>query len=423
MSAVGQRTPTLSELQTWSRPEFDAYEPCHWRGEPTPKRVIETIIRAAEREIEWRGERNANSLRDFWYNPTKPILERAFPEKLADDSYDFVRRMSQYLSEALSEMVQEGHLTYRDLNILDESRERKIHVDSIEDDKILFVEKEAAYRKLRPLEEVYELSIVSGSGWQATALIEDLAYELDSDTEYTLFVLTDYDPTGWNIAHDFQARSETLGVNVDDVERVGILPEQLDDETIQQQRFKPPINSESDEVWLRNHGIEGRYGLEIEAIGDLNRKGEALREMVVDELAEFIDERARRKRDTNIAAANGAANAVNEVVDEITSDLETAIREAVIDELSDLEGVNSLRYADEVFYASVNLDVAESGREHLPETYPGDALHDGAVEGETPQADSQPTKNYARRQVQQRIEDGDLDPAELLGFGGDGADE
>lgn len=417
MSSVGQTTPTLTELQQWGPGEFEQHEPCLWQGDPVPKRVIKTIVRAAARELEWRGERNANSLRDFWYNPTKPILERAFPEKLEDPTFDFGRRMSQYLSETLSEMVQQGEYTYRELNILDDSREREIHLDSIEHDKILFVEKDAAYRKLRPLEEVYELSLVSGSGWQATALIEDLAYELDASTSYTLFVLTDYDPTGWKIADDFERRSSTLGVDIEAVERVGILPEQLDAGTIQQQRFSPPTNSDNDEEWLATYGIEGRYGLEIEAIGDLNRKGEALRRMVVDELQTHIDERARRQRDTNVAMANGAAGALHDVVDRITSDLEDALRDAVIEELADREGVNRLYYEDGMFFANVDFDAAEDGREHLPEPFDEGELHEGAVDGIVPVTDQSPPREWAEEQVWQQIQAGEIDPAEHLDYG------
>jgi hypothetical protein len=144
----------------------------------------------------------------------KPILERTFPEKLANPEFNFGRRMSQYLSEALSEMVKNGEFTYSDLNIIDANRERALaDAESVEADKILFVEKDSAYLKVKPFADRYELSVVSGSGWQATALIEDLARELDSDTEYTLYLLTDYDPTGFEIAEDFASRSERLGVS------------------------------------------------------------------------------------------------------------------------------------------------------------------------------------------------------------------
>lgn len=416
MSPSKARTPTLSELQAWERPDFERYEPCLYQGDVSPKRVIQTIIRAANRELSWRGERNANSLRDFWYNPTKPLLEAAFPGKLNDDSFDFVRRMSQYLSEALSDMVQDGEVTYRELNILDESRERRLELDSIENDKILFVEKEAAYRKLRPLGEVYELSIISGSGWQATALIEDLAYELDNDTDYTIFILTDYDPTGWNIGKDFYERSHRLGVGIEEVKRIGIFPDQLDEETVEQQMFSPPINSDRDREWLDEYGINGRFGLEIEAIGDLNRKGEALREMVVDQLRDELDVRRRRDRDVSRALA-GSADAVTEAVfRSMTAEFKVAVAREIEKIIAEADGVKTIEYdeGEDTFRANADLDTADSGSDVLPTPYDENALHNGAISGDAPTPNREPTADALLSQLDARINNGEIEVEELL---------
>ncbi|RLM68595.1 hypothetical protein DVK07_10770 [Halorubrum sp. Atlit-26R] len=416
MSANRTRTPSLAELQTWGRAEFEQYEPCLYHGSVSPKRVIRTIIRAANRELSWRGEQNANSLRDFWYNPTKPLLESAFPDKLADESFDFVRRMSQYLSETLSDMVQDGAVTYRELNILDESRERRLNLDSIEDDKILFVEKEAAYRKLRPLEEVYELSIVSGSGWQATALIEDLAYELDSGTDYTIYILTDYDPTGWSIGKDFYERSHRLGVGINEVKRIGISPEQLDEETVEKQKFSPPINSDRDREWLDERGIYGRYGLEIEAIGDLNRKGEALREMIVDELRDEIDVRGRQERDVSRALAGSAQTVSEQVFRTMTAEFKTALASEIRSILAEMDGVETISYDEQAdkFSAWADLDAAESDDSTLPRPYHEDALHNGAISGDVPQPDSERTLDAVLSELDTRIENGEIELEALL---------
>jgi len=211
---------SLSDMQDMEAEEFEAVDRYDYRGSVSPKRVIRHMIELAADELEWQGRSDSNSLRDFWYNPTKPILERAFPEKVEDPDFKFSRRMSQYLSDTMSEMVTDGAVSYRELNILDDSRERKVNRGTIEDDKILFVEKDAAYRKLKPLEQTYRLSLVSGSGFQATALIEDLAHELTNGQEYTLYVLSDYDPTGYKIVDDFEERAGELGINVGEVGRL-----------------------------------------------------------------------------------------------------------------------------------------------------------------------------------------------------------
>ncbi|WP_227376410.1 hypothetical protein [Haladaptatus halobius] len=220
-------------------------------------------------------------------------------------------------------MVKNGEFTYSDLNIIDASRERALaDAESVEADKILFVEKDSAYLKVKPLADRYELSVVSGSGWQATALIEDLARELDSDTEYTLYLLTDYDPTGFEIAEDFASRSEQLGVSLDEVRRIEINPEHLSDGQLETQRFTPPAQSEADREWLETHGIEGTYGIELEAIGeDLQSKGEALQRLVVDEIGDEIDEHERRKRTLQQAVNEIPEQATNSIVESIVGDL------------------------------------------------------------------------------------------------------
>lgn len=245
--AVSPEPSTLGELQGLTTEQVRGVESYQYQGKTSPKRLIKGIVQLADAEVSWQGEADAGSLRGFWYNPVKPIVETAFPEKLGDPGYKFGRRMSQYLSDVLSKLVQAGELTYRDLNILDDSRQRALHTESIESDKILFVEKDAAYRKLKPLADIYKLSVVSGSGWQATALIEDLAHALDDDRAYQLFVVSDYDPTGFRIVEDFGDRVVRLGIEVEAIERVAITPEQVSENVRQAQSFSPPIENDYDD--------------------------------------------------------------------------------------------------------------------------------------------------------------------------------
>lgn len=417
MTASSISHPTLAELQQWDRRDWEQYDPCLWGNSPSQKRVIETVIRAADRELSWQGEQNANSLRDFWYNPTKPILQRAFPDKVNDPGYDFNRRMSQELSGVLSDLVKDGEITYRSLNILDESRDREIHLQSPESDKILFVEKNAAYRKIRPLEEVYELSIVSGGGWQATALIEDLAHALASGRSYAVYLLTDYDPTGWKIGRDFSDRSAQLGLEIDEIRRVGILPDQLDAETVRRQRFEPAVESDADGEWMDNYAIDGRYGLEIEALGDLNSKGQALRQMVVNQLRDDIRVRERRRRDLQKHTETAVLQASNQVVETITEDLREAVETAVVEELDARDGVTATTTCEGV-EVNPSLPAAEAGHEWLPHPYDSEELHRGAVEGERPTASHRQVTNYLAQQVWERIQSGEIALGEHMDLGG-----
>lgn len=406
------RTPALSELQDWDREDWERYDPCLWGDSPSQNRVVETIIRSAARQLNWQGEQDANSLRDFWYNPTKPILQRAFPEKVADPDFDFNREMNQRLSSVLSGLVKDGEITYRSLNILDDSRDRQLHTQSPESDKILFVEKNAAYRKVKPLAEVYELSVVSGGGWQATAVIEDLSNALPTHRSYTVYLLTDYDPTGWKIGRDFTNRSQKLGLDVDEVHRVGIRPEQLDAETIRRQRFEPSAESDAGAEWMDAHAIDGQYGLEIEALGGLNSKGQALRQMVVDELRDDIRVRERRERDIEKAIESGIGAARRQVVGKITDDLKNAVKNAVVETLDAMDGVEVT--TDFGISVDADLETAEGGRDWLPDPYNPEELHTGAVEAEPPTANHKQVENFLAEQFCEQVQRGEIDLAEHL---------
>jgi hypothetical protein len=432
---------SLAELQGLATDELRAVESYQYQGTASPKRLIEAIIRLASAEVSWQGEANAESLRGFWYNPVKPIVETAFPEKLDDPSYKFGRRMSQYLSDVLSELVQDGELTYRDLNILDDSRQRALHTDSIEDDKILFVEKDAAYRKLKPLADVYKLSVVSGSGWQATALIEDLARALDGDRDYQLFVVSDYDPTGFRIVEDFGARASRLGIGVETVERVAISPDQVGENALHNQRFSPPVENDYDERWMVEHGIDGGYGLEIEAVGGLETGGRALRDLVVDALRPHIRERRRYGAGLDSTAGVAAEDAVDDVLDDLTNDLEVALRDAAVEVLADRGAVARAEQRDNTppwsdrdrepgqIQVSVDADslilpedaddetVEDATDKYLPAPIQEGALHEHAADGETFTYRVGHAERALREELERRLNNGEIDVTELLGGG------
>jgi len=414
---------TLAEMQSMTTDDFHGVDRYHYQGSLSKKRVIEHLVELASAELSWQGREDAGSLRDFWYNPVKSILEAAFPDwGDGAGSSDWNRNMTKRLSGVVSEKVKEGSMTYRDLNILDDSRDRRIATDSIENDKILFVEKSAAYRKLKPLAEVYDITLVEGSGWQATALIEDLVQQLDTSQTYTFWVLGDFDPTGFGIVEDFVARANQMGLSVDRdaSRRIGIWPRQVDDDILQAQKFTPASNG-SDDDWFRDHAIDGKYGLEIEAVGaSLEGKAEALRELVVEEIKDDIDADERRYKDTQQSAANVPGHATNRVVSDITDDLEDALLEAACDIYEDIDGVQKCEPLDFMTGASVSLDrdmVLNGGvdGDWVPDPYPSSRLHSGAVSGNEPNAEGGRTaKRKMKGELKDRIRNGDIDVQELL---------
>lgn len=302
---------TLAEMQSMQYKDFRQVEKYLFdsSGNVCIKDVIWHLVELADEELYWRGEEEANSIREFWYNPAKPILKRAFPD---NDGLD------DRLSTELSNMVEEGKVSYRGLGIKDDSREREVSVGTVESDKILFVEKDAAYRKLKPLHRVYGFTLVSGAGQPSRACTSDISDQLDSSKSYDLFVLADYDPTGFSIGNSFKTQCIDFGIGIKNFRRIGIYPEQLDIETIARHKYIP----KGDKEWIEEHGIEGKYGLELEAIGDLNEKGKALREVVVNELRPHLREEERIRSDVEEANRTLPALAADNLVYELRVELE-----------------------------------------------------------------------------------------------------
>lgn len=432
---TGRPPQSMDEMLALSKEEARQVDALCWRGDPSIKRVTKHMVRLLSNELTWQGRENSQSLRGLWYSGVKQVYQNLFPEKWDPEHYSESpsRRFSQSLSEYVSEMVKEGEVTYRDLNIVDDSRDREIvGTDSIENDKILFVEKRAKYRQLEPITDVLEVSLVSGGGWQATALIEDLANVLDPGDSYTIFVLTDYDPTGYRIAEDFESRAETLGINVERVERIGIEPEQIPAETLDAERFEVPVENEYDERWLRKYGIEDdhgkpRFGLELEAIGGRDSAAQDFREVVVDALDPHMRKKRRRSRDLNIETANTVGRGVDNLVDQMTERLVAELKEFAIESLSEHDAIESLYYreSDDTVVCSVELDErVDSDDDSIPAPLDWQTYHDAAIDPDTNPDGSvispRPSRTKQERELKQMLveemtaEDGDIDVMSLL---------
>lgn len=423
LRTMNDEPQTLSEMRQMTTEQFQTIDRYQYQGSMSKKRVLRHLVDLAARDLSWQGRENAGSLRDFWYNPVKAIMEKAMPDwGDGAGSSDWNREMTKRLSAVVSEKVKAGELTYRDLNILDDSRDRRLATEDLENDKILFVEKSAAYRKLEPLAEVYDITLVEGSGWQATALIEDLVQQLPHDQTYTFWVLGDFDPTGFGIVEDFVDRASQMGLSVDRdaSRRIGIWPRQVSDDILEEQKFTPASNG-SDADWFRDHAIDGKYGLEIEAVGStLEGKAEALRELVVDEIRDEIDADDRRFRDTQRSAAAVPSHAARRVVSDITDDLESALREAAVQYYRDIDGVKKCDVNDwgDVVVAldrDMVLDGDGVDGDFVPNAYPASRLHAGAVSGNEPYAEGgRKAKNRMKRELKDQIRNGDIDVNELL---------
>jgi len=230
------------------------------------------------------------TLREMWYQAIKIPLMRYEPDKSRQPNWG--RKASQALSAVLSDMVLSGELKYRDVGIKDKSRD---HVDATGpfDDVIIFVEDNATFVKVKTVAEAYRCWAIEGQGFEATALIEKLIGMLElrhgsewSYKRYLLIGLTDYDAYGFKILEDLERRMTTLGVSIR-ARRAGICPSDVPLEDLDSLKFSIPVNCPYDEAWVEEHGIDGAYGLELQAVDSLRRK-----ELLIKVLEEECPERS-----------------------------------------------------------------------------------------------------------------------------------
>ena len=210
--------------------------------------------------------------REVWYNPIKPIVMRALGLRANHNDGPF--------EKLLSKLVKNGRLSYADLGIVDFRTMRETY-EEINNGKcwnniLLFVEKDSAFIHLLPLKQLLNINIMSGSGWSNTSGIEAQLVELRAKgvTEIEVFTVTDYDPFGYAIDREFVDKCEMMGFTVTFHERIGIGVEHTTPELLDVQKYpiapnkKLTVNgiSFNSNEWLAEKGIEGKYGIEIEAI-------------------------------------------------------------------------------------------------------------------------------------------------------------
>lgn len=298
---------SLEQLFSMSPEEFRENFPnesSRWRRiyPVSAEKLIRAIVLAAKK-VDWTKEieeGEQRGVREFWYNPVKPILLKAIGERA--HKYLF------YTEKILSRMVKEGQLTYLDLGVRDYRTLREIY-EAIDQAKcwravLLFVEKDSAYVHLvKKLVRLFNINVISGGGWSNTAGIERLLRNLVERgiKEVTVFTLTDYDPFGFAIDTEFIHKCEVLGLSVSSHIRIGIHPEHATPKILDVQKYpiKPGrkltvegISFNADE-WLEEYGIEGKFGLEIEAISGQPGGPQRLREIVASELLQHLREEDR----------------------------------------------------------------------------------------------------------------------------------
>lgn len=289
--------------------------------------LFRSIIMAASR-VEW-SKTDTRGIREFWYNPCKPIFYRIFGSEIDAMGEGQITKICDQLSRILSVMVQSGLVRYLDLGIVD-FRTKRMLWESREgvncwSKVVLFVEKDSAYVHLRPIKELLNITLLSGGGVSKTALNEFLMDRLPKG-KYTLFTVTDYDPWGFFISGECFMKMRRMGWDLE-VIRICLDTDQVEKEITQNQKYPVKMDNKGT-IWAPIYGILGRlrtvirtrkamiedpetgkkrkvdeeyvaykgrkgWGLEIEAVSGQQGGAQALREIVLAELLKHLKEEDR----------------------------------------------------------------------------------------------------------------------------------
>ena len=302
---MSQSNYMLAQLQAMTQEDFIRFFPqksAKWvrRGYKVDANKLMKAIILATAKLDWSASDN-RGVREVWYNPVKPLLLRAIGSRA-----ETIQTMGSF-ENVLSSMVKKGILTYADLGVYDFRTLRETY-EAVEKAKcwsniLLFVEKDSAYVHLKPLQNLFNINMISGHGWSNTAGIEAILKELTQKgvTDVVVFTLTDYDPFGFAIDQEFVDKCETLDLYVTEHHRIGINVEHTTPENLAVQRYpikhskKLSVNGISfdSDRWLAEHGIDRQYGLEIEAVSGQLGGHQFLREIVAKELLKYLVETDR----------------------------------------------------------------------------------------------------------------------------------
>jgi hypothetical protein len=296
--------------------------------------LIRTIIRAEKVHCDKHGKPEKRTIRDFWYSHIKVPLMRAEGEAARADGWG--REASLQLSSVFSKMVLDGELRYIDLNIEDESREIsevswwKPHPFS---KVVVYVEKEATFSKLKPVTDTYNIALITGKGYVATAALEGFMLALEQegaiDEEYTILLMADYDAYGFKIGKDLQTRFRTLGLKCK-VQRCAIYPNQVSKDVLLNKTFPVPVQNPFDKEWCEKYGItsSGKIGNQKDKSGNITERGtdgielqalegSELRAILIEHLKKYAPESemvdavlAEQKEDADSEASYSAAERI-----------------------------------------------------------------------------------------------------------------
>lgn len=260
------------------------------------------------------------TLRNLWYASVKPTLEKLGLLRKEHEHDKVMTKRTKLLSETCANMVREGILCYKDIQVVDGSRLRdnpttRYSVPGFETygytegvapfpNIILASEKDTMYPTLLRLAGLFGCSCISGKGENALGATEDLLRKINTNKDIYFLTFTDYDPSGYNIAKTFSTQAKVLRRHLHipgliHTKRLGITPDQLTQEEVDANKYTPEPSGSSGWTKLvrwfeETGGIDGEpMGLELDALTPdriIQIFTDALREYITDQTpySEFV---------------------------------------------------------------------------------------------------------------------------------------
>lgn len=267
------------------------------------------------------------SQRSFWYSVVKPTLDKLGLLSKDDDKEETMEKWDSKLSKYLKDLVTKGELTYRDIMIADESRKHYVpySFDFAPYRNIVVVcEKDTIYNIVYDIASVLGCSCLSTKGLNSFGTMENLLRKIKDNTTTDLnrivfLVMSDYDPTGYIIAHTVKQQAldmvKALDMKCEIVtERIGIVPEQLTEEELENNMYTPKAKGLEEWYHLTN-GINGiKKGLELDALSP-----ERIREIFTEHLKDYIDSNdyyENDKQDYLLEQINGVIGQYTRIIKE-----------------------------------------------------------------------------------------------------------
>jgi len=262
-------------------------------------------------EVKYPGVTYTRSLRSLWYSVVKPTLDKLGLLTSTDQTEEGLTKWDATLSRYVADLLRRGFLTYRDLHVLDNSRQRSnprptYYTTDIAiygykatiapySNIIIATEKDTVYDNIHDIAQLFGCSCISCKGQNSLGAMEALvrgivSAQKDNLFEINILTMTDYDPAGYYIAEALEAQVKDVLSALDiyhvevSITRVGITPDQLDEDMVEANKYSPkPANLDK---WLdRTGGIDGEpYGLELDAL-----EPRQIREIFVNHLLKYVD--------------------------------------------------------------------------------------------------------------------------------------